>query len=314
MQTAPTKTRQRYLALGALVLALSQLAGCGEVVEAADASNTSDASTTIDAFAGNTAPVIDPLGDQEAQVGIQLAFTLTATDAQNDTLSWTAANLPPNASFDGNTGRFSWTPTVNDLARFEPSFTVSDDGTPSLSSSVSIPIEVRGAYVRVRVSVMTGTEPAVIDSVSHPTLFQLHPDIEFARLEAINPAAQSKNPDDPATWRAAMTPVPPTTIAGHVSLSIRPKAGTTPDIQRVIYTTSAKFDNNPSSFGLFSSEDAFTTALATIALDAEHSGMTPLPRTPGEAPLEIRWVAGNAFGEFGGGQAGFSTNDLIVGR
>ena len=49
-------------------------------------------------------PIIGP--------GSTLTFTILATDADGDPLTYSAANLPAGATFDAATRTFSWTPTV----------------------------------------------------------------------------------------------------------------------------------------------------------------------------------------------------------
>jgi hypothetical protein len=44
------------------------------------------------------------------QVGEHLTFTVSATDPDNDSLIYSASNLPPGATFDPQTRTFSWTP------------------------------------------------------------------------------------------------------------------------------------------------------------------------------------------------------------
>ena len=58
----------------------------------------------------NHPPVLQPIGDQSGTVGELLVFTVQATDADGDSLTYTAANLPPGAAFTGRT--FMWIPDV----------------------------------------------------------------------------------------------------------------------------------------------------------------------------------------------------------
>lgn len=56
----------------------------------------------------NQAPVMGVLNAQTVAAGGSLQFTATATDADGDRVTFTASGLPSGASFDGNTGLFSW--------------------------------------------------------------------------------------------------------------------------------------------------------------------------------------------------------------
>jgi len=58
-----------------------------------------------------------------------LSFTVSATDADGDTLTLSAATLPNGASFTDNgdgTGYFSWTPNFNQAGSYTVLFSVTD--------------------------------------------------------------------------------------------------------------------------------------------------------------------------------------------
>ena len=82
---------------------------------------------TVDAVASNAAPQIS--GNPSAQVneGQSYSFTPTATDADNDSLSFVVSGLPSWASFDQDTGEISGTPQSGDVGTYSGiSITVSD--------------------------------------------------------------------------------------------------------------------------------------------------------------------------------------------
>lgn len=56
----------------------------------------------------NHAPVLAPIAPQTVAAGAALQFTVSATDADGDRISFTATSLPSGASFDGNAGTFVW--------------------------------------------------------------------------------------------------------------------------------------------------------------------------------------------------------------
>lgn len=79
----------------------------------------------------NQPPVLDTIGNQTVEEGRTLEFTLSATDPDNNNLTYTATNIPNGSSFDSETGTFSWTPTFDDAGNYENiEFTVMDDGVP----------------------------------------------------------------------------------------------------------------------------------------------------------------------------------------
>lgn len=79
----------------------------------------------------NHAPILDPIGNKTISEGQLLRFTITASDPDNDTLTYSAANLPSGAAFDHSTHTFSWTPGFDQEGNYENiEFTVTDDGNP----------------------------------------------------------------------------------------------------------------------------------------------------------------------------------------
>ena len=89
------------------------------------APNTGAASFVVGT--SNLPPVLAALGDQTVAEGDTLAFTLGATDANGDPLTFSATSLPIGATLDPSTGAFSWTPTYHDAATYVGvAFAVSD--------------------------------------------------------------------------------------------------------------------------------------------------------------------------------------------
>lgn len=81
---------------------------------------------TLDS-SSNTAPVINAIPDKTAEAGKETKFTVSATDAENNPLTYTASNLPPGATFDPTTHVFSWIPDASLVGNsYTTTFTVSD--------------------------------------------------------------------------------------------------------------------------------------------------------------------------------------------
>ena len=71
-------------------------------------------------------PVLTPIGNKQTSEGQELSFTISATDADGDTLHFTAGNLPSGASFDEINRIFSWIPGFDQSGTHtEVSFSVS---------------------------------------------------------------------------------------------------------------------------------------------------------------------------------------------
>jgi PKD repeat protein len=87
----------------------------------------------------NQAPVLAPIGDKNAQVNVQLAFTATATDADlpPQTLTFSlGAGAPAGAAITAG-GDFTWTPTAS--GTFPITIQVSD-GTASGSETINVTV------------------------------------------------------------------------------------------------------------------------------------------------------------------------------
>ena len=89
---------------------------------------------------GNTnhAPVLSHIGNKTVKVNYLLSFKVYATDQDNDSLSFTAINLPYGASFNAVSGIFSW--QAKRVGRYYVTFRVSDG---KLSDSETIMIWVK---------------------------------------------------------------------------------------------------------------------------------------------------------------------------
>jgi len=93
-----------------------------------------------DLFNINTPPVLQPIGNQGVDEGQTLTFTLSATDADNDQLTYSASNLPTGASFDANTQIFTWTPGFGSAAVYPDILFIVSDGTDQVSEPITITV------------------------------------------------------------------------------------------------------------------------------------------------------------------------------
>lgn len=168
--------------------------------------------------------------------------------------------------------------------------------------------------VRVKISGMSGTEPASISTTSHSALFVLSSSIASASLTHENLASPGVDNEGAAKYYGGLTPasVAGAGRAGHFTLTITPPGGTLIKPTSVTYTTSLKFPNNPSSIRLLSSEDNYGSTLATIRTDVERTTTTNLDATASNGSFLLVWEAADDFGANGGGAGGFSTNDIVV--
>jgi len=88
----------------------------------------------------NQAPVLTPIGTKSVNEGEELAFTILATDADGDPLTYNASNLPTGATFNPTTRQFVWIPNYSgssNIRVFSVTFNVSD-GVEEDSEQVTI--------------------------------------------------------------------------------------------------------------------------------------------------------------------------------
>jgi hypothetical protein len=77
----------------------------------------------------NQPPVLQPIGTKSVNEGEELSFTILATDADGDPLTYSASNVPVGATFNPTTRQFSWVPDYSgstNIRIFSVTFSVSD--------------------------------------------------------------------------------------------------------------------------------------------------------------------------------------------
>ncbi len=93
--------------------------------------------------AGNNAPSLSVPGPQTGTPGSAITFTISASDPDGDAKTLAASGLPQGASFDPSTGVFSWLPGLSQVGNYTVTFTATDNGSPPLSDTRSVDIQVR---------------------------------------------------------------------------------------------------------------------------------------------------------------------------
>ena len=105
-----------------------------------DGTDTDSETIEITVSNVNRAPVLGSIGDRTVAEGSSLSFTLSATDADGDTLTYSASGLPAGASFEPATGVFSWTPGYDQSGTYSPvTFSVTD-GTDTDSGTITVTV------------------------------------------------------------------------------------------------------------------------------------------------------------------------------
>ena len=92
---------------------------------------------TVNRVIVNTAPVLAAIGDKVVDEEQALSFGVTATDADGDALTISAADLPQGASLTN--GTFTWTPAAGQAGTYDVTVTVTD-GTDTDSETITITV------------------------------------------------------------------------------------------------------------------------------------------------------------------------------
>ena len=104
-----------------------------------DGKVTTVRTTTVTINDVNAPPVLSSIGSRSVTEGSTLTFTLTATDVDGDTLTYSAQNLPANETLNATTGKFIWKPESGDAGTYNVIFSVSD-GINTDSETVTITV------------------------------------------------------------------------------------------------------------------------------------------------------------------------------
>jgi len=95
----------------------------------------------------NQSPVLNAIGNPSIYAGNTLSFQIGATDPDaNDSLTYSASNLPSGATFDPATRTFRWTPSTSQIGTYPVTFTVSDALGATDSETITITVSSRPSY------------------------------------------------------------------------------------------------------------------------------------------------------------------------
>lgn len=83
----------------------------------------------------NLPPVISPVANQSAQIGQTLQLVVSATDPDNEPITYSASSLPAGATINPTTGLFFWIPGPSQAGSYTITFTATDSRGMSSSTS-----------------------------------------------------------------------------------------------------------------------------------------------------------------------------------
>ncbi len=113
-------------------------AGTHQVTFVASDSQAQDSETiTVTVNNVNRAPILSTIGNQSVYTDDSLTFTVSATDPDGDTITYSVEGSPSGATFANQT--FSWTPGDSQVGSYEVTFAASDDNAQD-SESITITV------------------------------------------------------------------------------------------------------------------------------------------------------------------------------
>ncbi|UCD49845.1 MAG: right-handed parallel beta-helix repeat-containing protein [Phycisphaerales bacterium] len=110
----------------------------------------------------NQAPSLDPIADRQIAAGQTLTLAITGTDADGDSLSFSASGLPSGATFADAT--LAWTPTDGQVGTYHLAFEVTD-GQFYDSETITITVEGSGVEVNNQPTLAAIGDKAVNENV-----------------------------------------------------------------------------------------------------------------------------------------------------
>jgi len=120
------------------------------------------AAITVTVNEVNSAPVLAPIGNKSGTVGVLVAFSATATDADlpANVLRFSLDAGAPAGATISSSGSFAWTPACGQNGTFPVTIRVTDNGVPPLSDFEGITIAVNAA----------GNPPPVLATIGNKTV------------------------------------------------------------------------------------------------------------------------------------------------
>jgi len=108
--------------------------------EVSDGTGTDSEDITITVNNVNRAPILNAIGNKSVNEGENLSFTVSGSDPDGDSLTYSASNLPQGASFDSTIKTFSWTPTYQQAGIYNNVHFEVSDGTATDSEDITITV------------------------------------------------------------------------------------------------------------------------------------------------------------------------------
>jgi hypothetical protein len=133
----------RKSSLVGILVAVSLSFGCGNKgggnSPATSTTVNNDTITIRSTVSISLDPVLNAIGAKSVNVGTNLNFTISGSDPDGDTLTYSATGLPAGATFNADTRTFEWTPGYTQAGSYNVTFAV-NDGSQSATETVTITV------------------------------------------------------------------------------------------------------------------------------------------------------------------------------
>ncbi len=200
-----------------------------------DGNLTDSEMITINVSDVNGAPELAEIGDKHVAENNELSFDLSASDPDDDALTFSVDDLPEGASIDGS--HFSWTPSYDQSGNTSVTFIVTDNSEHNLTDSETISI-------------------AVINTNRQPEFSPID-DQQIPEMEELSFDLSASDPDhDELTFRSDNLPTGANLSGSHFS-----------------WTPS--FDQAGSYESTFTVSDGDLTDEATVTITVNNTNRTP---------------------------------------
>jgi hypothetical protein len=167
----------------------------------------------------NSAPTISSSASTTVESGTAYNYLLVAADADADTLTMSAANLPTWLSFDASTGVLSGTPADSDEGDIAITLTVSD-GTDNITQSFTVSVTVPAAINNAAVITSTGVTSATVGEAYSYTLTATDADSDTLTMSTTIPGTLSWLTFDDTTGILSGIPASGDVAATEITLAV----------------------------------------------------------------------------------------------
>ncbi|MBA6252694.1 MULTISPECIES: putative Ig domain-containing protein [unclassified Colwellia] len=242
----------------------------------------------------NSAPTISSTAVTTIESGSTYSYSLVAADADGDTLTMSATNLPAWLTFDSATGSLTGTPADSDVGDTAITLTVSD-GTDEITQSFTVSVTVAAQANNAAVITSTGVTSATVGESYSYTLMATDADSDTLTMSTTVPGALSWLTFDDSTGILSGIPASGDVAATEITLTVND--GTVDTMQTFTITVADAAVENTRNMV------AFEGAAETYAFNNFDGGMSTVMTNPqamgintSNQVVEMKKLAGQPWG------------------